>query len=631
MKINKKIVSFFLSVAIMISIIPAINVQAALVDINIISNTDLTAEQAKKWAESKGATSTFISLADLYWKYAKDHGNVNPAIAYVQSAKETGFGKFGGVLDETYCNPCGLKTSSGGGDTDPNAHQRFNSWDQGVQAHLDHLALYADAEGYPRQDTYDPRHFISVKGKAKTVNSLGGNWAPSSTYGEEINNLYSDLLTYSGVNNGQANVPDANNPIENTDSSGNIISSIGWKYKNGKWYYYKSNGTLATGWIKSDNSWYYLRSDGNMAKGWVNVAGKWYYLKSSGVMQSGWIKDNDKWYYLQGDGSMITGFNSINNKKYLFDSSGAMKVGWSNIAGNWHYFNTDGNMLNGWIKPDGNWYYLYSSGAMATGWIKPDGQNWYYLNANGSMATGWKPIGSDIYYLNPSSGVMAKDTVTDGWEIGTDGKREKKVASSSQRLIVIDPGHNFGGNDGAYATHDRVTYCERDLNMQLALKLKSKLESNGYQVMLTRKETDRETLGVTQSLTNRVNMANNFNADFFISIHHNASDSSAANGVETYYSSNRQDSNFGSGPSDYKLLLSKKISTNITNSIVNKTGAYNRGGKDGNLFVCRNTNMPSVLVEAGFITNPQEAQKCTDSNYQNKTADGIAEAIVNEI
>ena len=67
-----------------------------------------------------------------------------------------------------------LKTAAGGGDTDKNAHQKFDSWDEGVQAHMDHLALYAGANGYPKNNTYDPRHFVTIKGKATTVNSLGG-------------------------------------------------------------------------------------------------------------------------------------------------------------------------------------------------------------------------------------------------------------------------------------------------------------------------------------------------------------------------------------------------------------------------------------------------------------------------
>ncbi|GAA0076919.1 hypothetical protein UT300005_12970 [Clostridium sp. CTA-5] len=649
MNINKKIMSFFLALAIIFSIVPATNVQAdtnenaVFADINIVSNTKLTAEQAKKWAKSKGATTTFIDLAEVYWKYAESHGGVNPGIAYVQSAKETGYGKFGGVLDDTYHNPCGMKTSAGGGDTDPNAHMRFDSWDEGVQAHLDHLALYAGANGYPRQDTNDPRHFISIKGKATTVNSLGGKWAPSSTYGEEVNKLYNDMLAYSGLeskyeevskpsNPGPApSVPDATSPIENSNNNNaNITSSIGWKYEGGYWYYYRSDGSKATGWIKPDSNWYYLYSDGAMATGWLKSGNSWYYLQSFGGMKLGWLKDGATWYFLQGDGSMVNGFKLIDSKKYFFDVSGAMRVGWFEISGNWHYFNTDGSMLTGWIRPDSNWYYLYSNGTMATGWVKLS-DKWYYLNSNGSMATGWTTTGQYTYYLYPSSGEMAKATVINGWEIGPDGSRGNRVSGGSSRLIVIDPGHNFGGDDGAYATHNRVTYSERDLNMQLAVKLKAKLEARGYEVMMTRNETDRETLNVTQSLTNRVNMANNFNADFFVSLHHNSADAVAAKGVETYYSSKPQDSEFGGAFSDYKLSVSKKMATNITNSIINNTGAVNRGAKDGNLFVCRNTKMPAVLVESGFITNPEEAANCSDSGYQNKITDGIADSIANAI
>lgn len=162
--------------------------------IPIISQTTVTEDDAKEWARLKGATEEFIGLADLYWSYAKERGNVNPTVAYIQAAKETGYGKFGGVINSSYYNPCGLKVNAGGGDYDPDAHKKFLSWEEGIQAHLDHLALYAGAENYPRKDTPDPRHFDIIYGKAKTVASLGANWAPSPTYGEEIVRLYNDLL-----------------------------------------------------------------------------------------------------------------------------------------------------------------------------------------------------------------------------------------------------------------------------------------------------------------------------------------------------------------------------------------------------------------------------------------------------
>jgi N-acetylmuramoyl-L-alanine amidase len=159
----------------------------------IAAATSAVRIQAETWARNKKATETFISLAEKYWSLAEKRGNVDPAVAYAQAAKETGFGKFGGVIDETYNNPCGLKTTQGGADGDPAAHMRFKDWEEGITAHLDHLALYAGVEGYPRIDTPDPRHFPFIKGKGYSVEALGGAWAPSSTYGEEIVKMVKEM------------------------------------------------------------------------------------------------------------------------------------------------------------------------------------------------------------------------------------------------------------------------------------------------------------------------------------------------------------------------------------------------------------------------------------------------------
>ncbi|WP_294373049.1 N-acetylmuramoyl-L-alanine amidase [uncultured Clostridium sp.] len=664
MKIRERLASFLMALFVAFSFLPSVQVMAnTLNDINIVSETEVTAAQAKSWAKSKGATETFINLADLYFEYAEECGGVNPAIAYVQAAKETGYGKFGGVLDETYHNPCGMKTSSGGGDYDKNAHQKFNSWDEGVRAHLDHLALYAGADGYPKKDTYDPRHFVTIKGKAPTVNSLGGKWAPSTTYGEEVNSLYRNLLKSAGVsigseeikddsddnsgnNSGDSNeiikveppkdtvapqAPPVNKPAAMTNDPVNISSTIGWRFEGGSWYYYRSDGTKATGWIKPDKDWYYLYSNGMMATGWFYSGYGWYYLQPSGAMKTGWLKDGAKWYYLQGGGSMVTGFNSIDGKTYFFDVSGAMRTGWFQISGEWYYFNSDGAMLTGWIRPNGQWYYLFSNGIMAKGWLAVKGEQYYMDKNNGDMAEGWVQDSGSYYYFTPGSGSMARNTTVDGWKVGPDGKRGERVSGGSSKLIVIDPGHNFGGDDGAYGYHNGVTYSERDLNMQVAVKLKSKLEAYGYNVVMTRNESDRETLAVSQSLANRVNLANSLNADFFVSLHHNSAGSASAYGVETYYSDRSQDSSFGGSYNASKISTSKNMAAKINNAIAAKTGQYNRGAKESNLYVCRNTKMPSVLVELGFVSNPDEAAKCASWSQQDSAASAIAETIANSI
>ena len=759
MNIKNKLITFVLTFAMVLSFIPTLSVQATTTDFKIISDSEVTVKQAENWAESKGATKTFIGLADLYFKYSPDCGDVNPAIAYVQAAKETGFGKFGGVIDESYHNPCGLKTSSGGDNYDPNAHQKFDGWDEGVQAHMDHLALYAGAKGYPKDDTHDPRPFVTIKGKATTVNSLGTKWAPSVTYGEEVSALYENLMDFAGVDypkdtkdNSTTNNSNNSNDSKNNNQSSNaapnpgkteskpsalsvseviaenmpqtgdktvdnepkITSTIGWKNEKGVWYYYKSDNTKAIGWIKPDSNWYYLKDDGKMSTGWISDNGKWYYfdlsgimvkgwkklnndwyfltdsgamatgiqydgsslyyLKNSGVMatndgwvnlnnkwyyteksgkiKTGWLKDNDSSYYLQGDGSMVTGFNKIDDKSYMFNNNGTMATGWTQLNNYWYYFNTDGSMATGWISDNGDNYYLYDTGAMAKGWINLSG-TWYYLNTSGTMATGWVTSNEDSYYLDPSTGRMLTNTTIDGYKIGSDGKKQSSSSqsdennsvtntpatnspmnndsSNSKKTIAVDAGHDYGSDYGAESSIDGVTYSETVLNIQVAAKLKTELENRGYNVVMTREADEEPSYGsLIASLTHKVKVANDANADFFISIHHNSA-GETAQGVLTLYSTQAQDDTFGGKLDSSRIEKSKEIATLINNNIANKLGLNNRGAQSQNLFVCRNTNMPAVLVEAGFITNKEEAIRCADPASQQKVAEAIAEVIAANI
>ncbi len=746
LKIRKKITIVTLICMVMLSMVTAINAYA-VTDFKIISDTEVTAAEARKWAKSKGATDTFADLAKLYWKYADECGGVNPAIAYVQAAKETGYGKFGGVLDESYKNPCGMKTSAGGGDYDKDAHQKFNSWDEGVQAHMDHLALYAGADGYPKSNTYDPRHFVTIKGRASTTNSLGGKWAPSFTYGEEVGKLYMNLMDYAKVgyesdeedkNNvwedekdtsGEPNPgtmetkpadlniesvigitggSNSGNNTEAVDDTPNIVSSIGWKQIDGNWYYYKSDETKAFGWIKPDSSWYYLDNEdgkmvtgwhkeneswyyfsnsGAMTKGWKLIDSKWYffnkdgimttglqkdgdnsyylnesgamvedegwkkidnkwiYLQSGGRLKLGWFKEGQVWYYLQGDGTMVTGIKSIDGKIYSFNDSGIMESGWKKINNNWYYFNPSGEMAAGWINDGNSCYYLYDNGAMASGWIKVDG-SWYLLNSSGAMQTGWVTSNGDTYYLEESTGKLLTNTTIDGYKIGNDGKRRNKDASSNSqsssdsdkntpsnsnsgngKVIYVDAGHDYGADAGASSELNGVKYSETVLNMEVADKLKTELENRGYTVIMTRNLGEKTSFSkLNESLAYRANKANNANADLFISIHHNSA-SPAAKGIETLYSEVSADASFGGQYDAQRIEKSKNLAVQINNNIANKLNLTNRGGKSQNLFVCRNTKMPAVLVEVGFITNAEEAARCADPESQKKVAEAIAEVV----
>ncbi|MDR3091534.1 MAG: glucosaminidase domain-containing protein [Clostridiales bacterium] len=169
------------------------NEEAEQTDAPILSPPTATIEQAEAWARDKYATNEFISLAHMYWQYVGNRGGVNPVVAYAQSAAETAFGKFLGVVTLAHRNPCGMKVSAGGDDANPLSYMRFNSWHDGVKAHIDHLALYAGADSYPRTITCDPRHFHMLSGKANTVRAIGAQWMESDDNAAKILNYMSEI------------------------------------------------------------------------------------------------------------------------------------------------------------------------------------------------------------------------------------------------------------------------------------------------------------------------------------------------------------------------------------------------------------------------------------------------------
>lgn len=148
-------------------------------------------EQALTYVKQVGATADFQSLIPLYFKYGQAVG-LDPIVLIAQASVETGYGKFGGTVPASYCNPCGLKAKTGSGDS-VSDFARFDSWDTGVQAHVDHLALYAGAAGYPKASTPDPRHFPYLLGMVKTVEGLVGTWASASTYATSITSIMNKI------------------------------------------------------------------------------------------------------------------------------------------------------------------------------------------------------------------------------------------------------------------------------------------------------------------------------------------------------------------------------------------------------------------------------------------------------
>jgi len=182
--------------------------------------------------------------------------------------------------------------------------------------------------------------------------------------------------------------------------------------------------------------------------------------------------------------------------------------------------------------------------------------------------------------------------------------RSKEDQPREYYKVFIDAGH--GGSDpGALG----FGYRESDLNLQIAKKIESKLKSRGIDVKMSR------TSDIYYSLSERAEMANDYGADAFVSIHQNSAESASANGIETYYNRNKEEE--------------KPLSNDVQTQVINKTGATNRGVKNAEFTVLVKSNMISALVECGFISNESEVKNLSDSDYQDKLATGIADGIEN--
>ncbi|MGG3160595.1 N-acetylmuramoyl-L-alanine amidase [Geobacillus stearothermophilus] len=169
------------------------------------------------------------------------------------------------------------------------------------------------------------------------------------------------------------------------------------------------------------------------------------------------------------------------------------------------------------------------------------------------------------------------------------------------QTIIIDPGH--GDYDpGAVANG----LLEKEINLNVALKVKSLFENTGFGIALTR-ETD-----VFVPLSGRVAFAKEQGGDIFVSIHTN---SGGGTGTETYY--------YSAAATNPYVEQSKKLAQCIQKRLVEAWNAVDRGTKRGNLHVLRENNMPAVLVELGFIDRKEDAEKLGSPYWQEKAAKAI--------
>lgn len=175
-------------------------------------------------------------------------------------------------------------------------------------------------------------------------------------------------------------------------------------------------------------------------------------------------------------------------------------------------------------------------------------------------------------------------------------------ATNGRPLVVIDPGHG-GPDPGAVG---RGGLRETDINLEVARKLAQTLEAAGIATMMTR------TAEYDLDLPPRVAMAERANATVFVSIHSNAISMSRpdVNGVETYY--------YSSG---------KALASVIHRNILNRTSSSDRGVRQARFYVLRQTSMPAVLVETGFVTGARDAANLSSSAFRSQMATAIAAGI----
>lgn len=192
------------------------------------------------------------------------------------------------------------------------------------------------------------------------------------------------------------------------------------------------------------------------------------------------------------------------------------------------------------------------------------------------------------------------------------------VQADDEKVILIDPGH--GGIDGG-AESKRGT-VEKDINLSISLKLRDSLNKLGYTVIMTREEdkglyTENGSINKkkNEDLNNRCKIKRESNCDIFVSIHQNFFNQSYYSGAQVWYSKNEEGER-----------LAHIIQENLRKDLNNKNKRMEKSGNLYKVIRCY-CNIPSVIVECGFLTNPQEEKELIKDEYQNKIVESLSKSI----
>ncbi len=190
---------------------------------------------------------------------------------------------------------------------------------------------------------------------------------------------------------------------------------------------------------------------------------------------------------------------------------------------------------------------------------------------------------------------------------------------NSDKVILIDPGH--GGIDGG--AQSKAGTIEKDINLQIALKLRDNLEEKGYKVYMTRDEdeglyqkgnTVREKK--REDLNRRVEMKKETECDIFVSIHQNMFPQSKCYGAQVWYASN-----------DNSYNLATVVQDSIKESVKDNNKRVAKPAAEAYLILRDKYEGASILVECGFLSNPDEEVKLKSDEHQNLIVEGISNGI----
>ncbi|MGE7920415.1 SH3 domain-containing protein [Viridibacillus sp. NPDC093762] len=468
---------------------------------------------------------------------------------------------------------------------------------------------------------------ISTKGswtKVKSINTTG--WV-SSKYVENVSTTATSSTTKKAVA---------------TVSNLNIRSGAGTSYKSlGK----LSKGTSGTV-IAEKNDWVQIKTSkytGWVSKSYVSITTN--KNTSTGSSNGSTVKpaatstaNVGKYFTVKVDSLNVRKSSSASSTKLAVIKKNSSYKILAQSSNNWVKI-TYATGKTGWVSASNGYGKITktkptttsSNGNSNTGTVVPstDIGKYFTITADSlnvrksASATATKlsavKYGSSFKILDKSSNNWIKITYATGktgWVSGSYGKITKSKptkpvsndgtnssgGSLSGKIIVVDAGH--GGSDSGAVSNGVL---EKDLNLQAALALRSKLQAAGATVKMTR------TTDIFPTLYDRVAFSNMMKPDAFISLHHDSATASAR-GFSVLYTKGKDST------------LASYIKQGMSNSLPNMV---NRGHKYQNLYVLRENPQIGVLVELGFITNLQEVQTLKTATFRNSAANGITNGLIN--